>query len=47
MIERENIHWMSIELEKVFDRVDREVMWNALQPYGVGGELLKSTEVFL
>ncbi len=30
-------------MEKAYDRVDREALWNVLKIYGVGGQLLKGT----
>ncbi len=29
-----------MDLEKAYDRVDREALWNVLRIYGVGGQLL-------
>ena len=33
-----------IIIEKAYDRVDREAMWNVLRLYGVGGKLLKAVK---
>ncbi len=37
-----------MDLEKVYDKVDREVLWNVLKIYGMGGsyrkELIHITE---
>ncbi len=30
-----------MDLEKVYDRVDREALWYVLKIYGVGGQLLE------
>ncbi len=30
-----------MDLEKPYDRVDRESLWSVLKIYGVGGQLLK------
>ncbi len=30
-----------MDLEKAYDRVDREALWSVLKIYGVGGQLLK------
>ena len=32
--------------KKVYDRVDREAMWDVLQLYGVGGKLLRAVKSF-
>ncbi len=33
-------------LLRVYDRVDREALWNVLYIYGVGGQLLKGIQSF-
>ncbi|XP_069947548.1 RNA-directed DNA polymerase from mobile element jockey isoform X1 [Cherax quadricarinatus] len=35
-----------MDLEKVYDRVDRGAMWQMLQMYGIGGRLLKAVKSF-
>ncbi len=35
-----------MDLEKAYDRVDREALWNVLRIYGVGGQLLKGIQAF-
>ncbi len=35
-----------MDLEKAYDRVDREALWSVLKIYGVGGELLKGIQAF-
>ena len=30
-----------MELEKAYDRIDRDELWNVLQLYGLGGRLLR------
>ena len=35
-----------IDLEKAYDRVDREGLWDVLRIYGVGGQLLNSMRAF-
>ncbi len=35
-----------MDLEKAYDRVDREALWNVLYIYGVGGQLLKGIQSF-
>ncbi len=36
-----------MDIEKAYDRVDREALWNLLKIYGVGGQLLKGIQAFL
>ena len=33
-----------MDLEKSYDRVDRDAQWKVLRLYGVGGNLLKTVE---
>ncbi len=35
-----------MELEKAYDRVDREALWSVLKIYGVGGQVLKGIQTF-
>ncbi len=35
-----------MDLEKAYDRVDREALWNVLRIYGMGGQLLKGIQAF-
>ncbi len=35
-----------MDLEKAYDRVDREALWSVLRIYGVGGQLLKGIQAF-
>ena len=35
-----------MDLEKAYDRVDREALWNVLRVYGVGGQLLEGIKAF-
>ncbi len=35
-----------MDLEKAYDRVDREVLWNLLKICGVCGQLLKGIQAF-
>ena len=38
--------WAFMNLEKAYDRVDREALWIMLRLYGVGGNLLKAVQSF-
>ena len=38
--------WAFMDLEKAYDRVDREAMWRMLGIYGVGGKLLSAIKSF-
>ncbi len=35
-----------MDLEKVYDRVDREAVWSVLQVYGMGGRLMRAVKSF-
>ncbi len=35
-----------MDLEKAYNRVDREALWTVLYIYGVGGQLLKGIQTF-
>ena len=35
-----DVYFAFLDLEKVYDRVDRDAMWNVLRLYGIGGRLL-------
>ncbi len=35
-----------MDLEKAYNRVDREALWSVLRIYGVGGQLLKGIQAF-
>ncbi len=35
-----------MDLEKAYDRVDRETLWSVLKIYGVGGQPLKGIQAF-
>ena len=35
-----DVYFAFMDLEKAYDRVDRDAMWNVLRMYGVGGKLL-------
>ena len=38
--------WAFMDLEKAYDRVDRDAMWRMLGIYGVGGKLLSAVKSF-
>ncbi len=33
-----------MDIEKAYDRVDRDALWSVLKIYGVGGQLLKAIQ---
>ena len=35
-----------MDLEKAYDRIDREGLWTVLKLYGLGGRLLKAVKSF-
>ena len=39
-----DVYFAFLDLEKAYDRVDREAMWNVLRLYGVGGRLLRAVK---
>ncbi len=41
-----NLYAAFKDLEKAYDRVDREALWNVLKIYGGGGQLLKGIQAF-
>ena len=41
-----DIFWAFMDLEKAYDRVDRDALWQVLRLYGVGGKLLKAVQNF-
>ena len=41
-----SLHVAYIDLEKAYDRVDREAMWRVLEMYGVNGRLLQAVKSF-
>ena len=36
---------VSVDLEEVYDRVNREALWQVLRIYGMGGKLLSGVRV--
>ena len=38
------LHFAFLDLEKAYDRVDRDAMWNVLRLYGIGGRLLRGVK---
>ena len=38
------MYFAFLDLEKAYDRVDRDVMWNVLRLYGIGGRLLQGVK---
>ncbi len=41
-----NLYAAFMDLEKAYDRVDREALWKVLRVYVVGGQLLKGIQAF-
>ena len=39
-----DVFWAFMDLEKVYDTIDRHSMWQMLRVYGVGGKLLKAVQ---
>ena len=42
LVNQKNIFWAFVDLEKVYDTIDRHGIWRMLRVYGVGGKLLKA-----
>ena len=42
--EGKDIYFAFLDLEKVYDRDDRDAMWNVLKLYGIGGRLLQGVK---
>ena len=36
-----DVYFVFLDLKKAYDRVERDVMWNVLRLYGIGGRLLQ------
>ena len=41
-----DVFWEFMDLEKVYDTIDRHGMWQMLRLCGVGGKLLKAVQSF-
>ena len=41
-----DVYWAFMDLEKAYDRIDRNAMWKMLSMYGVGGKLLTAVKSF-
>ena len=39
-----DVYFAFLDLEKAYDRVDREAMWKVMRIYGIGGRLLQAVE---
>ena len=39
-----NLYVAYMDLEKAYDRIDRDAMWRVLRMYGVNGSLLKGIQ---
>ena len=40
------VYMAFMDLEKAYDRIDRDALWQVLRIYGVGGNLLKAVQSF-
>ena len=40
------LYWAFMDLEKAYDRVDRDALWEVMRIYGVGGRLLRAVKSF-
>ena len=41
-----DVFWALMDLEKAYDTIDRNGMWQMLRVYGVGGKFLKAVQSF-
>ena len=41
-----DLFWAFMELEKAYDSVDRDALWQVLRFYGIGGKLLNAVQSF-
>ena len=41
-----DLFWAFMDLEKTYDKVDRDSLWQVLRMYGVCGKLLKAVQSF-
>ena len=41
-----DVFWAFMDLERVYDTIDRHGMWQMLRVYGIGGKLLKAVQSF-
>ena len=39
-----DVYFAFLDLERAYDRVDRDAVWNALGLYGIGGRLLRGVK---
>ena len=39
-----DVYFAFLDLEKAYDRVDRDALWNVLRLYGIGGRLLQGVK---
>ena len=46
LVNREDVFWAFMDLEKTYDTIDRHGMWQMQRVYGVGGKLLKAVQSF-
>ena len=41
---RKDVFWVFMDLEKAYGMINRNVMWQMLRVYGIGGKLLKAVQ---
>ena len=46
LAKRKDLSWAFMDLEKAYDRVDRDAQRQVLRLFGVGGKLLKAVQSF-
>ncbi len=45
-VKGKEVFWAFMDLEKAYDRIDREGLWTVLRLYELGGRLLKGVKSF-
>ena len=46
LVNGKDVFWAFMALEKAYDTIDRQGMWQMQRLYGVGGKLLKAVQSF-
>ena len=42
LAKEKDLFWAFMEVDKAYDRVDKNTLWQVLRLYGVGGKMLKA-----